>query len=466
MEYLLSKDLGWAIIMVYGILTMLMAYIFTSNDGTKKGFYLAGKRIKPVLAAFSIASSWIWAPALFVSAQKAYTDGVAGLFWFLVPNIATLLLFASLGIKLRKRMPDGYTLTEYIRKITSNRVHNIYLVQFLGLNVCSFAVQLLAGGLAIHFLTGISMAWVAIAMSGFALAYTLHSGLKSSILTDFIQMGLMIVAILVVIPAVLFRAESGALMEGIRGVSGEGFNLFSKDGLWVAYSFGISSTIGLISGSIGDQTYWQRALAIGKDKDVKKAFYLGAFIFALIPLSLSVLGFVARSQGIEVTDKSLVNIITVSHYVGTPLLVLFLVMIISGLISTLDSVLNSVSSIAGEDFINRFSMRADPVHISMVAIILTAIAGTLIALIPGIKILHLFLFYGTLRATTLFPTIYALTMPERLIEKYMFYGLLISILIFVPVFGFGNFMGYTHLMVFGAIMTVGSSGIISIYKTK
>ena len=35
----------------------------------------------------SIAASWIWAPALFVSVQLAYEKGIAGIFWFTIPNV-------------------------------------------------------------------------------------------------------------------------------------------------------------------------------------------------------------------------------------------------------------------------------------------------------------------------------------------------------------------------------------------
>lgn len=39
------------------------------------------------------ASTWIWAPALFVSSSVAYYYGLAGLAIFLIPNILCLILF-------------------------------------------------------------------------------------------------------------------------------------------------------------------------------------------------------------------------------------------------------------------------------------------------------------------------------------------------------------------------------------
>ena len=65
--------------------------------------------------AFSVAAAWIWAPALFVSAETAYTQGWVGLFWFVIPNVSCLVLFSFFAAKLRDRFPSGFTLSGYMR---------------------------------------------------------------------------------------------------------------------------------------------------------------------------------------------------------------------------------------------------------------------------------------------------------------------------------------------------------------
>lgn len=47
--------------------------------------------------AASTASTWIWAPALFVSSSVAYYYGLAGLAIFLIPNILCLILFGIIS---------------------------------------------------------------------------------------------------------------------------------------------------------------------------------------------------------------------------------------------------------------------------------------------------------------------------------------------------------------------------------
>ena len=42
--------------------------------------------------------------------QMAYQQGLAGAFWFTVPNVLAVLLFVWLGPRIREKLPHGYSL--------------------------------------------------------------------------------------------------------------------------------------------------------------------------------------------------------------------------------------------------------------------------------------------------------------------------------------------------------------------
>src|SRR5699024_9541520 len=77
---------------------------------TREGFLLGNRQVGWVRSGFSIAATWIWAPALFVAAQQGYENGWVGVFWFTVPNVACLMIFAWFARRARDRFPDGFTL--------------------------------------------------------------------------------------------------------------------------------------------------------------------------------------------------------------------------------------------------------------------------------------------------------------------------------------------------------------------
>ena len=96
--------------------------------------------------------------------------------------------------------------------------------------------------------------------------------------------------------------------------------------------------------------------------------------------------------------------------------------------------------------------------------VILAIFGLVIANIPDMKILYLFLFYGTLRASTLLPTILTIW-KGKLSEQGVFWGICVALFIGAPMMAYGNFGGGLHYKVWGAIFTCISSGAIALMWT-
>ena len=76
--------------------------------------YLVARGLNSASYAKSIASTWIWAPALFVSSQIAYQYGLSGFLMFLIPNVLTLLIF---GFVCDKFDIDFSTAVETVKKV-------------------------------------------------------------------------------------------------------------------------------------------------------------------------------------------------------------------------------------------------------------------------------------------------------------------------------------------------------------
>lgn len=87
-----EKMNGIMVLVVYAVLMIVATIVFAKRDKDSDSFYVGNRNMGTISSAMSIAATWIWAPALFTSAEKAYLNGVPGLFWFLVPNILCLLI--------------------------------------------------------------------------------------------------------------------------------------------------------------------------------------------------------------------------------------------------------------------------------------------------------------------------------------------------------------------------------------
>jgi Na+/proline symporter len=433
----------------------------------KAQFLLANRQLGCWESAFSIAATWIWAPALFLASQKAYTQGIVGVIWFTVPNVLCLILFAFFAERIRQLAPEGFTLSDYMRRRYGNRVHLLYVVQMVGLAACSFAVQLLAGAHVLEAVTGIPFFWVTALLAVIALAYSIFGGLKASVVTDYAQMVVILVVTAVIVPWTFVRCGGlSTLIAGWGGHSGRFGNPFSADGLSVAWSFGVPVTIGLLAGPFGDQSFWQRAFAT-ELAHVRAAFIRGALIFSAVPVLLSLLGFIAAGKGLLVSNPELVNLETVTYFLPAAAIWPMALMLLSGLVSTLDSNLCAVASIAAHDLVrcsesegaDSWKKNKKALPAAWLAMIALAVAGVTIANLPGMKILYLFLFYGTLRASTLLPTIAALRgfQPR---EKSVAGGILLAMITGLPLFAYGGLNDNTTAKVAGAILTVCLPGAV------
>ena len=445
------------ILLVLGIYLICMigvTLIYKRETKTVTYFNVAGRNLGGFVSALSVAATWIWAPALFTSAEQAYTHGIAGLFWFLIPNIVCLLIFAPFAFHLRKQFPNGITLSSFMRNKYSGRVRNLYLFQMSALSVLSTAVQLLAGGKVLAIMTGLPYPAMIIMLACVGIGCSVFSGIKGSVITDAIQFVIILATAAGLVGGLIYIHGTSSLTSGLGGISGSFRSLFDKNGIDVFLNFGLSSAIGLMSGPFGDQSFWQRAFSV-KQKSVKSTFIIGSLCFGAVPLLIGLIGFIGAGSGYVSADTGNITFHIISDNFPSWVLIPFTVMILSGLLSTVDSNMCALSSLSTDIW------GLESLSKGRVCIVISSVLSILIALIPGITVTHLFLFYGTLRASTLLPTI--LTIKNvRISEKGVYYGIMTSICIGLPVFFFFFIFDVTGLKILGSIISVAASGIISL----
>ncbi len=300
------------------------------------------------------------------------------------------------------------------------------------------------------------------------LIYAFISGLESSFVTDFIQFILIIVGVVVVVPWAIYAAGGwSTVIAGFGGVTRQFKNIFDPS---VAFSFGIVTAIGLISGAISDQQYWQRAFAI-KKSNLVPSFIFGAIMFGIVPVALSVLGFLAANGNLGIvlpvgTDVSMIGVATVSRLLPLSAVALFVVMLLSALYSTLDSGVVAASALYVTDVV-KYSEREKEilrkidegenltleeevigktldnkgVRNSRKAMFGITVLGLLVALavtyIPGFGLKHLWWIFNTVAACAVVPTVLSLYW-SRLDARGVFWGVLVSFVVGVPLFVYGN----------------------------
>jgi len=367
-------------------------------------------------------------------------------------------------------MPEGYTLPQYIRhKLQDERVHKVYLFPYFFYQLMAVTVQIFAGGSLIFLLTGIPLTIIMPLLLIITLIYTYISGLEASIVTDFVQIVMIFIIGAIILPLTWIAAGgASAISTGFGGLAGIR-NIFDPG---IAFSLGIVTSIGLIAGAISDQQYWQRAFAIKKSHLVK-SFIFGALLFGIVPIALSTLGFLGANPDLgialpEGVDASMIGVQTVATLLPSWAVFLFVIMLLAGLSSTLDSGLSAASSLWVTD-VAKPKDDNQAIKSARKAMFGIAVAGLLVALavvyIPQFGLFHLWWIFNTIAACVMVPTVLSLYW-DKLSAKGVLYGVTTAFVVGLPVFIYGNFINNPYWIVGSSLFIVGISTLFCLVMPR
>ena len=131
----LSGALGYALLFGLGAFLLVIAVSVRSFVRSTHDFVIAGRRIGLGFGVGSVIAVWTWSMAVLMSSAQAFSWGTSGLIWFIVPNGLAVVAVVPFALKLRKHMPHGYTIVEFIRARFSSRTATIVILaaQIFGL---------------------------------------------------------------------------------------------------------------------------------------------------------------------------------------------------------------------------------------------------------------------------------------------------------------------------------------------
>lgn len=402
-------------------------------------FLVADRNVRGVVGSMSIAASWIWAPAIFISTQTGYTWGLSGLVWFVVPNALALILFAPLAARVRASLPHGYSLIDHLRRGDPSFVALQTSMQ-LGMQVFIYSIQLVAGAELLSSLTGSSYSWMVVAMGLLPLTYSLFSGLRTSVFTDAIQY----VVIASIAFSMLFAFPSSHSFDT------RSFEPFDST---LLMEFGISSALGLVVAIFADHQQWQRAFAI-KEGRVSRTFCCASALHGLVTLSLGLLGCYVYSAGYIPLRRDLVGFEFVSANYPPVFVIFFVVMAMCALISTLDSALCAFSSLATREITpGAITLRKGRFWMMVVTALGISVALTRPTL------LTLWFLVSTIRLSSFIPTVASL-LTKQPPTRWHTAATVSAVILGGLLFGAGITLEIGRLRTIGMIISLALPGVI------
>lgn len=400
------------------------------------GYMTAGNNIGFGISAASMTATWIWASSMYAAATSGYTYGISGPIHYGLWGALMILFIYPFGKRIRQVAPKAHTLAEvmYARHGRSSQL------MLAGSNVVGSLISLMsnfiAGGVLISLLSPFTFIQGVFMVAVGVLLYTLWSGFRASVMTDFVQVLGMLGAVAVLVPIIFFAAGFPAAFEtGAGNLTPQQGNFFSSDAF---LNQGAPFIAAVLAYAIGNQTIAQRLFAVREDL-IKPTFVTATVGYGAMVIGVGMLGVLALYLGVEPSGGDVNNLVPQMAALFLPgvLVAIFFLMILGALSSTADSDLSAMSSIMMADVYGQNvagKENADPRVMLLVGRITMVVATALAVAFASMQlnILDLLVFVGALWGALVFPVI-ASFYWGKVTNKAFTVSVIAALAVFLPV---------------------------------
>lgn len=419
----------------YGVTLFIASRIRKKKENADE-YMTAGNKLGFGISAASMTATWIWASSMYASAASGYTYGISGPIHYGLWGALMILFIYPFGKRIRAVAPKAHSIAEvmYARHGRSSQL--MLAVSNIVGSLISLMSNFIAGGVLIAMLSPLTFVQGVIMVASGVLLYTLWSGFRASVLTDFVQVMAMLGTVAVLVPFIFIAADFPTAFEtGAQNLTAEQSNFFSSDAF---LNQGAPYIAAVLAYAIGNQTIAQRLFAVREDL-IKPTFITATIGYGSMVIGVGMLGVLALYLGFEPTGGDVNNIIPelAAGYLPAVLLAAFFVMIIGALSSTADSDLSAMATIMMADIYGQNvagKTRANPrtmLLIGRLTMVLATAAAVCFATLQ-MNILDLLVFVGALWGALVFPVL-ASFYWNRVTNRAFTVSVLAALGLFLPV---------------------------------
>ena len=360
----------------------------------------------------------IW--ILFGPSEVGYYGGFWDVVGYAVSAATPFLLLAYVGPMIRRRLPSGVTLADYVR-MRLGRQMQVYvgLISVLYMFTFLFA-EFTAIGKGMNILAGANPLVPMVAVGIVTAAYTAYGGLPASLGTDRVQ-AFVILVLVVALLLVLFGGDISGLIADAKAYNPEDENSYGSMSHMTSFKSGLALVVAITAAEMFSQGNWQRAWASESDEALTKGAWLAAGMVLPLVFVMGVLGTVVAGQG-AVADPA-ASFFYLIEDAGVLFIAMFIVLAVSLVCSSVDTLQNAVVASISRDLSDgRMSLRiARFLTIGMIpiAIICASVFG-------AASVFKIFLFADLLAAATVAPVL--LTLWDKVSSKGALIGAVTGLL--------------------------------------
>ncbi|MDP6982419.1 MAG: sodium:solute symporter family protein [Candidatus Latescibacteria bacterium] len=343
-------------------------------------FVVAGRRLGIWLSTGTLAATWFGGGLCIGAASAAYSGGFLAV--IADPFGAALCLFLAGLFYVRALRRTG------VMTVASFFTHRFSRSSGLLASVCTIpayvgwvASLMVAFGRILQSLAGVEPTTAILLGAAVVLVYTFAGGMWAVTLTDFVQLTILIVGMVVLTPILL--SDMGGWSAIAAKIPTERFFLYPHDGDATAWFGYVRDWLVIGLGNLAGQDLIQRTLSSRDDNIAVRSAYYSGLIYVTIGFLPVLLGMAGAILLPDLADPDLVMMALAEHYLPTFALILFVGALVSALLSSADSALLAPASVVGWDILRHFRPQADErtcLIVSRIAVVLFGLFALALAL--------------------------------------------------------------------------------------
>ena len=414
------------IVLICSIFTVI-GLLYSKNFLDLNNYLVANRTIKTVSLTASFVSSSLGAWILFGPASAATWGGIGAVIGYCLGTAFPMILLIFLGSKVREEFSNGKTLIEVVRGKFGNQLFKLVLTLSIFYMTIFLIAEVTALSLLIKYLSGTHL-WITASIVIFSsLLYTLYGGLRASILTDKFQFILFFLLLLISFTYLMSINSSEFNFQFIKQNSPELLNLTNP----INFTAGFTFFIAVAATNLFHQGNWQRVYAAKSNNILKLSLILSFIIIIPIVFLMGFSGLLSISKNPEIfPDLAFFLLILKQQNIYISIVIVFLA--ISLTISSIDTLMNAISSLIIVDGKKIIRSSFNFVYLSKIMIIIISSIALVIAS-KGLSVLYLFLLadlFCCAAAITVFYNFYKKIINQKTALFSIMMGLISGLLFF------------------------------------
>ena len=414
------------------ILSLSLIFIMVGVYYSKKfkgldNYLVANRSIGTLSLTTSLIASALGAWILFGPSSAATWGGIGAVIGYSLGTAFPLFILIYLGDKFRKSYPKGKSIIEIVRLRFGSNLYKLILVFSIFYMTIFLIAEVTAVAFLIKYISGTELWITAFIVIVCSLIYTLYGGLRASLITDNIQFFVFVALLIICLLSITSMEANNFSFEIIKKNKP---NLLSTSYI-PNYTAGLTFFIAVAATNLFHQGNWQRVYAAKNYKVLKKSLIISFAIIIPIVFFMGFSGLVAVSQNPKVIpDLAFFSLLLKENLVVFS--VVIIVLAISLTISSIDTLINAISSLIIVDLDKIIKLKNNHKSISKQIVIFLSIIAFFVAS-KGFSILYLFLIadlFCCAAVLSVFYTFYSKSHNEKNAYVSIIVGLIAGLLFF------------------------------------